>query len=94
MSNPYNKISPKGFLIKTFARVGQETIFLVDLAGENGFDACVFRDHLARFILDEFEGPSHLGHDTRYIRDLGANLALMVRETADIVRLRENFRVL
>lgn len=93
-TNPYTKIDPRDFLIKRFGALNGVTVYLVDLAGHNPFDGCVFRDHLARFILNEFEGDSHLGNDDLYIRNLGNNLALAVREAADIIRLKANFRVL
>lgn len=93
-TNPYTQIDPRDFLIRRFGVLDGVTVFLVDLAGHDAFSGCVFRDHLARFILDEFEGECHLGNDDRYIRDLGNNLALAVRETADMIRLRANFRVL
>lgn len=93
-TNPYSKIDPRDFLIKRFGVLNGATVYLVDLAGHKPFDACVFRDHLARFILNEFDGASHLGNDDRYIRNLGNNLALAVHETRDIIRLKANFRVL
>lgn len=93
MQNPYNQIDPQDFLLRTFAQTPKGTIYLVELANEKPFDACVFRDHLARFILDEFEGEAHLGNDDSLIRNLGNNLALLVEERADVSRLKANFRV-
>ncbi len=94
MTNPYNDIDPRDFPIRSLVRHGGWFIFIVDMSDQGAFPGCVFRDHLTRFIIDEFQGESHLGNDDRFVAHLGNNLALAIREDIDVELLRREFRVL
>lgn len=86
MTNPYNKVNLRNFILRKLGLRGNLTVYLVEQGEKTGFDMCVFRDHLVRFLADELEGEWH-------VRNRKNDLEVRLELPFDIQRVRDNFRV-
>lgn len=84
-TNPYNKINPLAFPLRKLFDHGDVEVYLFrpDPVSHPGFDVCVFRDHLARFMLDELVDAK--------MESSELGIMLQVRKGFDAARLREEF---
>lgn len=84
-TNPYNKINPMHFPLRRIVELDDIEVYLFrpDPVSHPVFDVCVFRDLLARFMLDELTDAK--------LESSELGLMLEVRKGYDVARLREEF---
>ncbi len=93
MNNPYEHITYESFDIIESGIISGFHVYMVDTTHHSAFDVCVFRDHLGRFILDNFSGSYHMGFDDRFINNPNQHLVIGVENQLDTILLKENFIV-
>jgi hypothetical protein len=84
--NPYNKIDPMSFLIRTVASANGRTLFHIGSEDHKAFDMCVFRRYLFDYLAEALHGDFKLWNR-------GNDYALEMDSGLDVDLMKINFRV-
>ena len=93
MTNPYSHITHDSFPIFSSGNISGYDVFVVNTNKISAFDMCVFRDHLGRFILDNFNGDYHMGWDDRFLNNPDKHLVIAIEDKVDTERFKRNFTI-